>query len=219
MKILVVGIFLIAQIYGENFDRKVYSQDSTLCVESKGIGSASSTHASNEVSLIYNAEIEKFKTTFNSEGSSYLPIITELQIIKKVDPIGIFAFALGWSTFGEGYETFTGWLLRFEKTPSIVEWFRITAPRSFPGISYDSSRGEVAVLINKRNLDRISTDLTLNIVFSNGKRIELSKRRGIPCMGAVPYTNHPYGEPKEGLTDSLFCSLRIKAEETGFKIY
>jgi hypothetical protein len=204
----------------ERFSRCVYSEDSSCCVESRGIVGTGAVHASDAVVLTYDLkETGKFTAVYGSGGQSYLPIITELHIIKKVYPLGTIAFALGWSTFGEGSEYYTGWFIRFDKMSSVIQWFRVVVPRSFPGIGYDENQNEVRILINKRNLDRIKKDQNASILTSEGVRIDLMNLQGrlLPAMDAVLYTNHPYGETKSDITDSLFCLARIRIEETGFK--
>jgi hypothetical protein len=224
-------LFIVAVLTGasecaDDFVKKVYSDDSLICIESKGDVGEATVHASSKVTLVHDmAELGKFKTVFCSdEKKPYFPIITELQVMGNFGGERVVAFALGWSSFGGGYETFTGWLIRFDMAPSIIDWFEISLPRSFPGIAYDREHREIALLASKKCLATLDHDISsLCLTLSNGKKINIddsiAKNENPVYKKWIPYNNHPFGKRMSEITvDSFFCVKRIVITETGFEI-
>lgn len=225
------GLFIVIAIqwfsvYAEEFTTKIFSNDSLICIESSGEVGTGTIHASNSIMLVRDYDdLGKFQTIFRSDDNKpYLPIFTELQLMGKTSDESVLAFALGWNSFGGGYETYTGWLIRFDKTPSIIDWFEITLPRSFPGIAYDPKAGEIAVLVDKQKLEVINRDRkSYYIALSGDKKADLintGTNAGLSDRNRkkwVLYSNHPFGTMKNDITvDSLFCVNKIKVSKTGF---
>lgn len=224
--LLFIVVLTGASVYAEDFNKTIFSDDSLIYIESSGEVGGAAIHASNKVTLVYDREdLGKFKTVFSSDKKRpYLPIFTEIRVMGNINDEKVIAFALGWNSFGGGQEKYTGWLIRFDMTPSIVDWFEISLPRTFPGIAYDRKVGEIALLVDKLELETFDRDLnTFCITMLNGKKIGLTegstKTEFTGSKKWVLYNNHPFGERKtDNRIDSLLCVKKIIVTKTGFEI-